>query len=79
MRTSGGTNFRIWYNKLAGSRDGLSHQKFEFFNLNLQSTMNQQVEACVSKTVINPRRMREGYGSRFVCVCVCVCVCLLPS
>ena len=23
---------------------------------------------------INPRRMREGYGSRFVCVCVCVCV-----
>ena len=26
--------------------------------------------------VINPRRMREGYGSRSVCVCVCVCVCL---
>ena len=25
---------------------------------------------------INPRRMREGYGSVFVCVCVCVCVCL---
>ena len=30
--------------------------------------------------VVNPRRMRKGYGSRFVCVCVCVCVsvCLLP-
>ena len=26
--------------------------------------------------LINPRRMREGYGSRFVCVCVCVSVCL---
>ena len=26
--------------------------------------------------LINPRRMREGYGSRLVCVCVCVC--LLP-
>ena len=24
--------------------------------------------------MINPRRMREGYGGRFVCVCVCVCV-----
>ena len=27
-------------------------------------------------TVINPWRMCEGYGSRFVCVCVCVCVCV---
>ena len=26
--------------------------------------------------IINPRCMREGYGSLFVCVCVCVC--LLP-
>ena len=26
--------------------------------------------------VINPRRMREGYGSRSVCECVCVCVCV---
>ena len=26
--------------------------------------------------IINPRRMREGYGSLFACVCVCVC--LLP-
>ena len=24
--------------------------------------------------VINPRRMREGYGSRSVCVCECVSV-----
>ena len=24
--------------------------------------------------IINPRRMREGYGSRSVCVCVCVCL-----
>ena len=24
--------------------------------------------------IFNPRRMREGYGSRSVCVCVCVCV-----
>ena len=23
---------------------------------------------------INPRRMREGYGSRSVCECVCVCL-----
>ena len=34
-------------------------------------------------SVINPRRMREGYGSRFVCVsvylCVCVCVCYHTS
>ena len=29
-----------------------------------------------SKIVINPRRMREGYGSRSVCVCVCLCVCV---
>ena len=28
--------------------------------------------------IINPRRMREGYSSRFVCLCVCLCVCLLP-
>ena len=26
--------------------------------------------------LVNPRRMREGYGSRFVCACVCVCVCV---
>ena len=26
--------------------------------------------------VVNPRRMRKGYGSGFVCVCVCVCVCV---
>ena len=24
--------------------------------------------------IFNPWRMREGYGSRFVCVCVCVCL-----
>ena len=28
--------------------------------------------------IINPRCMREGYGSLFVCVCVCLSVCLLP-
>ena len=28
---------------------------------------------------INPRRMREGYGSRSVCLCVCVCVCVCVS
>jgi hypothetical protein len=33
------------------------------------------IQAC---TIINPRRVREGYGSRSVCVCVCVSVCLLP-
>ena len=33
----------------------------------------------IHQKVINPRRMHEGYGSRFVCVYVCVCVCLLPS
>ena len=26
--------------------------------------------------IVNPRRMREGYGSHSVCLCVCVCVCL---
>ena len=33
---------------------------------------------CVFVSLVNPRRMREGYGSRCVCVCVCVClsVCL---
>ena len=29
---------------------------------------------CGCRYIFNPRRMREGYGSRFVCVCVCVCV-----
>ena len=32
---------------------------------------------CTSEYIFNPRRMREGYGSRSVCVCECVC--LLPS
>ena len=32
----------------------------------------------VSCAIINPRRMCEGYGSRF-CVCVCVCVCYRAS
>ena len=27
-------------------------------------------------SLINPRSMREGYGSRSVCVCVCLSVCL---
>ena len=26
------------------------------------------------EAIINPRRMREGYCSRRVCVCECVCV-----
>ena len=30
----------------------------------------------INNLVVNPRRMREGYGSRFVCVCVCVSVCV---
>ena len=29
--------------------------------------------------IINPRRMREGYGSRFVCVCVCLSVTALAA
>ena len=29
--------------------------------------------------VVNPRRMREGYGSHSVCLCVCVCVCVCLS
>ena len=29
--------------------------------------------------VINPRRMREGYGSRCVCLCVCVSVTALAA
>ena len=36
----------------------------------------QRYDNNIASYVINPRRMREGYGSRFVCVCVCVCVCL---
>ena len=28
--------------------------------------------------VFNPRRMREGYGSWFVCLSACLSVCLLP-
>ena len=35
----------------------------------------------VDHEIINPRRMREGYGSRFVCVCVSVCYrtsCYIP-
>jgi hypothetical protein len=30
--------------------------------------------SCVMQSLVNPRRMREGYGSRFVCLCVCVSV-----
>ena len=30
----------------------------------------------VAMWVVNPRRMREGYGSLSVCVCVCACVCV---
>ena len=26
--------------------------------------------------LVNPRRMREGYGSHSVCLCLCVCVCV---
>ena len=29
-----------------------------------------------ARSVVNPRRMREGYGSRSVCVCVCVSLCV---
>ena len=28
------------------------------------------------ESFVNPRRMREGYGSHSVCIYVCVCVCL---
>ena len=28
--------------------------------------------------IINPRRMREGYGNRSVCECVCVSVTITP-
>ena len=39
--TSGGTNFHKWYNsELAGTRDGISHRKFEFFDLN--ATINYE-------------------------------------
>ena len=30
-------------------------------------------------TILNPRRMREGYGSRSVCLSVCLCVCYCAS
>ena len=29
----------------------------------------------LNETLINPLRMREGYGSH-MCLCVCVCVCV---
>ena len=32
-----------------------------------------------SSQLVNPRRMREGYGSRFVCECVCVSVTTLAA
>ena len=30
-------------------------------------------------TIINPRHMHNGYGSRSVCVCVYLCVCYQAS
>ena len=30
----------------------------------------------VAMWVVNPRHMREGYGSLSVCVCVCACACV---
>ena len=49
--------------------------------LDLCGSMYLEVSALTVGHFINPRCMREGYGSRFVCLCVsvCVCVCLLPS
>ena len=35
-------------------------------------------ESLYKYKLINPRRMREGYGSRSVCEWVSECVCLLP-
>ena len=56
------------------------------YNVHILTPLNfykltQKRWLCMSafpSTVINPRRMREGYSSRSVCVCVCVClsVCL---
>ena len=37
------------------------------------------VSHSMHSTLINPRRMREGYGSRFVSVCVCVSVTTLAA
>ena len=41
-----------------------------------RSSHNQRIERFYVpiSMIINPRRMREGYGSHPVCVCVCVCV-----
>ena len=42
-------------------------------------TVDLATASFVLTVVINPRRMREGYGSRFVSVYVCVCVCYRAS
>ena len=34
---------------------------------------------CHSLCIVNPRRMREGYGSRSVCLSVCLSVCYHAS
>ena len=39
-----------------------------------KNTYIQSRKISVMPWVINPPRMREGYGSRFVSECVCVCV-----
>ena len=44
----------------------LAAQKGEVETVHTQLVMNSPT------AIINPRRMRKGYGSRFVCVCLSV-------
>ena len=37
---------------------------------------NMYINFMMVQTIINPRRMHEGYGSHSMCTCVCVCVCV---
>ena len=43
------------------------------------ATYCMHVNCMQMKLVINPRRMREGYGSCFVCVSVCLSVTALAA
>ena len=40
------------------------------------NTIISYILTLLSCSMINPRRMRESYGSHFVCLSVCMCVCL---
>ena len=73
---------RDWGITCAHSVDNLYHMH-HYYHASIATGDNNIMAKCfiiyssttgTSKVVINPRRMRDGYGSRSVCVCLSVCL-----